>query len=152
MTIFLVSKASNDLSAGSYHSLHPALSWQENGPWGMTYLSPFQTHVAFRFGTGQAFNYPDVNRASTVGGDFTLTTAVHDRSADSVFVNGQQIATITGRQSTLSNVSSQEFIGYGSQGTFFQGEISEILIYSRTLSDSERRTVETYLSRKYGSF
>lgn len=153
MTIFLVARASADPNDGSHHSLYPALSWpQEEGPWGMTYLSPFQSHLAFRFGTGQANYDPEIARPTNVGADFTVTTAIHNQTVDSVFVNSRPLYYVSGRNSTLTNIGSLEQIGVGSQNTFFTGEISEILIYDRALGNAERATVESYLEDKYGTF
>jgi hypothetical protein len=152
MTVFLVARADNDASDGSYHSLHPAISWPENGPWGQSYVSPFQTHLAFRFGTGQANNAPEIIRTGTTGADFTVTTAIHNNSTDSVYANGKLLGSVSGRQTTLSNMTGEELLGQGSQNSFFTGEISELLVYDRALTDAERQTVERYLLAKYGPF
>jgi hypothetical protein len=152
MTVFLVSKARTDSADGPYHSTHTAIDWPQNARWGLTYVSPFQTHIAFRFGTGQVNNAPEVLRPLTLGGDFSITTAVHNGSTDTLFVNGQLISTYTGRSSTLAGASGEQFIGMDDQGRYFNGEISEVLVYKRALSDTERNTVVRYLMTKYGPF
>ncbi len=150
VTVFLVARANNDTSDGTYHSQHAALFWVENAYWGNTYVSPFQTHLAYRFGTTQIGNDPEVLRTSDIGGDFTLTTAVHNGSTDSLYVNGKLLDTETGRYSTLAGMTGKGFIGQGYQNTFFTGDISEVLVYNRTLSDQERGQVDYYLKTKYG--
>jgi hypothetical protein len=40
-------------------------------------------------------------------------------------------------------------LGQAYQKTFFRGDIAEVLVYNRVLSDSERRGVESYLNQKY---
>jgi hypothetical protein len=150
MTVFLVGRANNDVSDGTFHSQHAALFWVENAHWGNTYVSPFQTHLAYRFGTTQVGNDPEVLRTSDIGGDFTLTTAIHNGSTDSLYVNGKLLNTQTGRYTTLAGMTGEGFIGEGYQGTFFTGDISEILVYNRALSDQEREQVDYYLKAKYG--
>ncbi len=53
MTIFLVGKSNQDPPAGSSTSMAAAILWNENAPWGNTFLSPYQKDVAFRFGTAK---------------------------------------------------------------------------------------------------
>jgi hypothetical protein len=152
MTVFLVARANNDTSDGTYHSQHAAVFWVENAYWGNTYVSPFQTHLAYRFGTTQVGNDPEVLRTSDIGGDFTLTTAIHNASTDSLYVNGKLLDTKTGRENALAGMTGQGFIGQGYQNTFFTGDISEILVYNRALSDQEREQVDYYLKTKYGLY
>jgi hypothetical protein len=150
MTVFLVGRANNDVADGTYHSQHAALFWVENAYWGNTYVSPFQTHLAYRFGTTQVGNDPEVLRKSTIGGDFTLTTAVHDGSTDALFVNGRLLDVQKNREVSLAGMTGQGFIGQGYQNTFFTGEISEILVYDRVLKPTEFEKVSSYLMKKYG--
>jgi hypothetical protein len=150
MTVFLVGRANNDVSDGTYHSQHAALFWVENAYWGNTYVSPFQTHLAYRFGTTQVGNDPEIVRKANIGGDFTLTTAVHDGSTDALFVNGRLVNVQKNREFSLAGMSGQGFIGQGYQNTFFTGEISEILVYDRVLNPIEFEKVSSYLMKKYG--
>lgn len=152
MTVFLVGRANNDVADGTYHSQHAALFWVENAYWGNTYVSPFQTHLGYRFGTTQVGNDPEVLRKSTIGGDFTLTTAVHDGSTDALFVNGRLRDIQKNREVSLAGMSGQGFIGQGYQNTFFTGEISEILVYDRVLNPREFEKVTSYLMAKYGLY
>ena len=43
------------------------------------------------------------------------------------------------------------FVGAGYLGkrNFWKGDIAEIILYGRALSDTEQLTVQSYLSRKY---
>jgi hypothetical protein len=150
MTVFLVGRANNDVADGTYHSQHAALFWVENAYWGNTYVSPFQTHLAYRFGTTQVGNDPEIVRKANIGGDFTLTTAVHDGSTDALFVNGRLRDVQKNREVSLAGMSGQGFIGQGYQNTFFTGEISEILVYNRVLNPIEFEKVSSYLMKKYG--
>jgi hypothetical protein len=42
-------------------------------------------------------------------------------------------------------------IGEGINNKYFNGEISEILVYNRVLSNQEATRVESYLRNKYGT-
>lgn len=48
--------------------------------------------------------------------------------------------------------SSVPLIGANNDGIAFSGDIAEILVYNRGLTDSERQSAQAYLSAKYGLF
>jgi hypothetical protein len=150
MTIFVAAESSIDDSQYPQFGENAALSWQENAPWGETFFTPLQSKVYFRFGTGQTNNLPRYLRPLDIGGDFSITTAMHDEREDLLFVNGKVVLRQRGRYSALSGVGAVETIGGGYNGTFFKGKIGEILVYDRALSDKEREAVEYYLKVKYG--
>jgi Concanavalin A-like lectin/glucanases superfamily len=151
MTVFMVARAATNPPAGSYYSDNSAMLWTENQFWGNTFVSPYQTNVSARFGTTQVGNnlfY--VRPGGGIGQDFTSTRAVHDNGADTVYVNGRRVFRQTGKLSALGGVSGAGTIGEGINHTFFNGDISEILIYNRVLSAEEATAVEDYLAQKYG--
>ncbi len=114
------------------------------------FVSPFQTSVWYRFGTGQPGNQPNYSRALDVGGDFTITTTMHNASVDSLYVNGVLAQQQGGKYGPIAGTIANGTIGSGYRNTFFTGNIGEILIYNRALSDTERENVEHYLIAKYG--
>ena len=151
MTVFLVARAASDPPPGSYYSDSSAILWTENQFWGNTFVSPYQSNVSARFGTTQVGNnlfYP--RPGAGIGEDFTSTRAVHDSGTDSLYVNGQRVFSQSGKLSALGGVSGAGTIGEGINHTFFNGDISEILVYDRVLSAAEATAVETYLAQKYG--
>lgn len=148
MTVFMATQATWD--AGGWWE-NQALMWPETEPWGTTFFSPSQTNVFFRFGTGQVENQPIRPRVSDIGGDFTVTTAVHDGTTDSLWVNGQLALQQGGKQAVIQGTSPNALIGVGLLGTTFAGNIGEIIIYDRALTDAERETVQHYLTAKYGT-
>ena len=151
MTVFLVGRADTDPPAGSYYSDNSAILWTENAFWGNTFLSPYQSHVTARFGTTQVGNNLSYTRPGAgIGQDFTSTRAVHDGGVDSLYVNGQRVLRQSGKLSALGGVTGAGTIGEGINHTFFNGEISEILVYNRVLSQDESAAVEHYLAQKYG--
>ena len=56
---------------------------------GAQFIWPFQSHVNFRFGTTQTGNQPTFSYPAPVGSDYLITTALKDRSTDSLYVNGE---------------------------------------------------------------
>jgi hypothetical protein len=149
MTVFLVSKSSD--SIGEWW-LNQPLFWADAAPWGATFVTPSQSNVFFRFGTGQVNNEPMYTRPVNVGGDYTLTTAIHDSGTDRLYLNGLLALSQGGKTTTISGVSSTEQIGAGLFNTFFTGAIGEILVYDRALGDDDRAIVEHYLMKKFGLF
>jgi len=152
MTVFLMAKSDTDPAGGQDGSENSAIFWNEDAYWGNTYLSPFQSHVDFRFGTTQAGNHPNYMRAPTIGGDFSLTTAVHNDSTDELYVNGLEVFNAEGKLPALSGSNGSGFLGRGINNTYFHGEISEVLVYNRTLTAAETQRVTSYLERKYGLY
>jgi hypothetical protein len=149
MTVFLVSQSANDI--GGWWENQP-LFWGETALWGTTFVTPSQSNVFFRFGTEQVNNQPIYARPVNFGGDYSLTTAVHDGDVDRLYVNGVLALREGGKRTSLSGVSSTEWIGAGLNNSFFTGAIGEILVYDRALSERERDIVEHYLMKKFGLF
>jgi len=151
MTVFLVAKATTDGPAANLYSQNSAILWTENEYWGNTFVSPYQTHVSARFGTTQTGNNLFYARPSGgVGQDFTSTRAVHDHDTDALYVNGLRVFRQGGKLPVLGGVTGAGTIGEGINQTFFNGEISEILVYNRVLCEEEAASVENYLAQKYG--
>jgi hypothetical protein len=152
MTVFLVASTAKDPPNGSYYSESAAILWTENAFWGNTFVSPYQTHLFARFGTTQAGNNLSYTRTdSGIGGDFTITRAVHNSGTDQLYVNGLRVLSRSGKFPALGGVTGAGTIGEGINNTYFDGEISEILVYNRVLSNQEAAQVESYLRNKYGT-
>ncbi|HTF72077.1 MAG TPA: LamG-like jellyroll fold domain-containing protein [Edaphobacter sp.] len=152
MTVFLVANTAKDPPGDTYFSEAAAILWTEDALWGNTFVSPYQTHVYSRFGTTQVGNNLSYTRpASGIGQDFTITRAVHDKDTDQIYVNGLRVLSQGGKLSSLSGVTGAGTIGLGINNKYFNGEISEILVYNRALSSQEAARVESYLRNKYGT-
>jgi hypothetical protein len=151
MTIFLVGKSSANPPPGSFASASAAIFWNENAYWGNTFVSPYQTSEPFRFGTTQVGNQPIYSRPVTLGEDFTITRAVHNGSTDSLYVDGLLALSQGNKLPVLSGTTGAGYIGRGLNNTYFNGEISEILVYNRVLSPDETASVESYLRNKFGT-
>jgi hypothetical protein len=97
--------------------------------------------------------------SSLVSTDFTqevyqLIEAVHDgTSTATLYTNGNQSAENTSMFAIDNTTRSGNYVGrYSASGGefYFEGQIAELLIYNRGVSDSERQAVEVYLSQRYG--
>jgi Concanavalin A-like lectin/glucanases superfamily len=151
MTVFMVAKSAVDPLSGSWSSEAAAIFWNENASWGNTFVTPYQADVSFRFGTTQVNNQPIYTRPVAIGQDFTITRAVHNGSTDSLYVNGLLALSQGNKNSVLNGMTGTGYIGQGVNNTFFNGEISEILVYNRVLSANEAASVESYLRNKFGT-
>jgi hypothetical protein len=147
MTVFMASQAYADASSSGTNQ---ALLWNQTATGGVTFFTPSQTHTYFRFGTTQTNNQPVYTRPFNIGGDFSVTTAIHNGSTDSLYVNGLLVLQQGGKLSSIAGTSANATIGAGLSNTSFTGNIGEILVYDRVLNTQERETVEHYLMSKYG--
>jgi len=150
MTLVLVGANSADKNGGSTNAESSAIFWNETSSWGTVYLSPYQTNVKFRFGTGQTGNLPSYTRPTSIGSGFSISVATKNGTTDSLYVNGNLAVSQSGKLSTIAVSQSTGNLGRGyNNNTYFPGRISEVLVYNRALSDSERQGVEAYLNSKY---
>jgi hypothetical protein len=86
---------------------------------------------------------PRVSMIRRSGGTNGLNGAVSVKS-NTVFVNGTQSWT------TSSTLSSFQVGGNQQTATdFFNGDVAEVLVFNRAVTDAERNTISNYLSRKY---
>jgi hypothetical protein len=150
MTVVLAAQAYSNKSTSPGTGQNAALFWNENAYWGSTFFSPFQTTEYFRFGTTQVNNQPVFHRPVNIGGDFSITTAIHNSSTDALYVNGLLALQQGGKYANIAGTVATGTIGGGYGNSFFTGNIGEILIYDHALTTRERESVEQYLMSKYG--
>ncbi|MBX9670816.1 MAG: chitobiase/beta-hexosaminidase C-terminal domain-containing protein, partial [Candidatus Obscuribacterales bacterium] len=108
-------------------------------------------------GTGYQLSVLNGGSATNVSGtnlsvnSYQLVEAIHDgNTTGTLFRNGAQAAQNTSMTS-IPNVSrSGNFIGKAFGATnYFQGQIAEVLLFDRALSDRERKSIESYFYYKY---
>ena len=125
--------------------------WNETASWGAMNLSPFQQYAKYRFGTTQANNLPTYTRPRMIGNAPSLTTAIKNGTNEFLYVNGGLVLSQSGKLATITGVQDTGNLGLGyNNDTYFAGDIAEVLVYNRALSDPERQQVEQYLLDKYG--
>jgi outer membrane usher protein FimD/PapC len=87
--------------------------------------------------------------ASRVG-ETRLVTGVYSNgaSASAVYLNGKRLSTFTDLTAASSGQSAFK-IGSDGDDNYFNGDVSEIIVYNRKLTDCELETVNRYLADKY---
>lgn len=148
MTVFIVSSADVDVLDAGY-GLKALLYWPESASWGGTYFGTYQTSAHFRFGTTQAGNENTVPIAFSRTQSFGLNEWVHNGTSDTMLLNGRGVGFFPRKQASINGVTSAVVLGSALNNSFFSGDVSEILVYNRALSDAERQAVEGYLMGKY---
>jgi hypothetical protein len=165
MTIFLVSSTLEERSCGVNGAGNSAIFWHETENFGTVVLTPSSSKVRFFFGTGQnqaIFSYP---RPRPIDRGFSLTTALKRGTEALLFVDGRQSLRVGGQKPALAAcekvgqigrgegdlLTNRQFQGQFEGWTYFSGEIAEILVYARAVSEEERLSVEEYLLGKYFS-
>ncbi len=148
-TLILVASAAQDYTGDWNGTSNAPLFWNETAYWGCVHLSPFQTSVKYRFGTTQTNNLPAFTRPVSIGSGLSITTAVKNGTTESLFINGSNVLTQSGKYSTINGIAGTGTLGRGYNSTYFAGDIAEVLVYRRALSDAERAQIESYLISKY---
>ena len=151
MTLVLVSACTQDQTGGGSNAQNSAVFWDETTSWGTVYLSPFQTNVKFRFGTTQTGNLPAYTRPASLGSSYSISVSEKDGTTDSLYVNGTLVVSEGSKLSTIAGCTDTGYVGRGHNNTYFPGLVSEVLVYSRALTDSERQALEQYLDTRYFS-
>jgi hypothetical protein len=98
--------------------------------------------------------YTNVGSANNTNANIIATTEDFQNNNAYIYVNGTQVASNTsfgtsGNLANTNNVASCIGTINWSSGSWFQGSIYEIIIYSNSVSLETRKRVEGYLSRKY---
>ena len=94
MTIILVSAATQDLEPPWPFCANAAIFWNETASWGTAHLTPLQSSVWIRFGTGQTQPLPvQYQYKSPIGEKFTIAAAIMDSITDYLYINGELVLT-----------------------------------------------------------
>jgi hypothetical protein len=115
------------------------------------YLSePTSTGVALNVYSGSTPSSVTASSGVTLN-QYQLLEAVHNGAASAtLYTTGVQTA--QGAINNITNVTrTANLIGTNNAATiFFQGEIAEVIVYSRAVTASERANIESYLYARYG--
>jgi hypothetical protein len=156
VTIFAVAKISSATSGGIMGGYYSGGNYQY--ALGLNYSGGNYTpQVGLGGGAGSGAATNQCVSSSTVSSGTTyLYSATYDGSNTTLYLNGSQKCqtAVSGAMAQMSNAA------IGSEGYFagswntnaqgsFTGDIAEILMFSTTLSNSDRQAVECYLSNKY---
>jgi hypothetical protein len=83
------------------------------------------------------------------GNNDILSVRFPDTGTNSVFLNGTALAAGPG-VSARPVLTGTHYIGRRSDGFYANLRVAEILAYSTLLTDTQRKTVESYLGKKWG--
>ncbi len=159
VTIFTVYKQ------GEHYNQNQAIWGNDNGAWDRFFFSKWSTGYTdggVSFGPEIAPTDPTVavvNGAATIG-KLQLLTAVYDgqvsgstnigpTNSSAVYFNGK-IVTRFADHTHPSDAQTSMRIGLDGDDNYFNGDIAEIIVYKRKLTDCEIETVNRYLGGKYG--
>jgi hypothetical protein len=92
----------------------------------------------------------------TIGADYVIQSGLlrYSVATAGIFVNGASLveAPLLTPGNTENTVSLNSAIGVALSltGQFLNGDLAELIVYQRAISDEERNSVELYLSQKWG--
>jgi hypothetical protein len=150
MTIIVVNSNKSELDASIYGSYRSSIFWgdQRSTTVSAVYLTPLSPEIQFRFGGTTA--YGKYVRPVKMNTRWSATTAVKQSGNERLYVNGTQVLSLSGKPPVLSGVPNLGNLGRGFNAVGFVGQIAEVLVYNRALTDAERLEIDSYLKSKYG--
>ena len=153
MTVVAVSRAEQAGAGGDYWCNRQSLlsTDGESLGYGAFFFGSYQEDVRARIGIGTGTNFESfvirANRPEPVTG-LTSTVFVKDGVTQSIYTDGKLlISADNGRPSITGVDTGAILIGCGITG--FVGDIAELLIYDRALSEKELFLLDLYLQAKY---
>ncbi len=136
------------------------LTYPEAGDWGSVWLTGFQNGITCRFGSGGKNNRGIYYTGKTLNG-WTTISAIKNATSEKFYLNGSQVydrSKDTSNQYQLGSPGAsiqvtREYahIGYGIQQSanhYYEGEARDIVIFARTLNDTEIATLHNYFNAK----
>jgi hypothetical protein len=149
LTVILVSANSTDVSNSAGYGWYSFLLWQETASWGATFFGTYQSTSQFRFGTTQFGNESTYTTPFNRTNSFGLSEWMHAGTTDYMWFNSQSVGTFPGKLAAIAGVGNSAVLGLGNTNTFYPGDVSELIVYGRSISTSERQAIEEYLMTKY---
>ncbi len=126
------------------------IAFSNAGPSNLVSLETVNTQVRLNaYNATTASNVITPTSSITVG-KFQLVDAVHNGAASaSISVNGE--SKISGTVQNLANVArTQNILGANNTiTTYWNGELAELLCYSRAVTETERKNIQAYFSNRY---
>ena len=121
----------------------------ETADWSGLYLTPYQDWIGVRFGTSVTNCFIKTQR--TANTDVSVVGTVKNGASEKIFDDGKLLFTQNGQAQKTKNIGSKLSVGYSYSGgdTYFEGDIYEIFVYDRALSDDEVAAMTDYLFTKY---
>ena len=99
---------------------------------------------------GNDLNVSGIPNAATM--QFAIATGIYNNAVGhSIRLNHNQFSATNANLIGFSGVTAQGRVGAGGNnaGHFFDGDVVEVIMYTKALNDAERILIENYLSSKY---
>jgi len=136
------------------------LHYPESGGWGSVWLTGFKNGIACRFGSGVGDNRGIYYTGTTLSG-WNTVSAVKNGTSEKLYMNSSMVynrAEDTQKKycmgvagSSIANTHEYAHIGLGIQNStnyYYQGSVSDIVVFERALSDNEIAKMSAYFSAK----
>ncbi len=128
----------------------------ESGGWGSFYVGIFKDVLSARFGTGTSDDYGYyANRPSIEDYSATVIRWTGEDKTYDVEVDGNHFDEGTSKADKTANNSNVVYFGAGKMeggnNTYWNGEVCEIMVYDRALTDDELSNIYKYLEDTYES-
>ena len=112
-----------------------------------------QVQMRFGLGTGSGGEALGVSRYDKYAKNgLSINMAVKEGGTHSLFINGANVLSESGKKEQTAGISQEMYIGKGiSAGTdyYFKGKIAEVIVYDGVLSEDQVSIVNAYLRQKY---
>lgn len=119
--------------------------------WGAVYTGIYTNAISARFGTGVSQDRGFVAERSENMTGYSTTVVRWDGStlAYDIDVDGEDFGTGASKGSTTGHNKNIVYLGTGKENTYWTGDLCELLVFSRALSDEELEVIYDYLDEKY---
>lgn len=146
VSIFIVYQAST--LGGARGIVSKRLSSSSNEEYSV--FSHTSNYLNFDINTGSDSRSNTSPTSVSTGTDY-IFSAIYGNSSKSMYLQSVQAGTSQTKTGTISNGTAPLLIGAlnESYGTYFAGDIAEIIIYGQGLNAAQRLLVENYLAQKY---
>lgn len=154
LTVLIMSRNATTYDRATYNvgngDRNSPLYVSETSDWSGLYVNPYQDWIGVRFGTSVSNCYIKTTRAASTS-EVTVAGAVKNGTVEKIYDEGVMIYSKSGQAERTKNIGDRLSVGYSYSGgdTYFSGDIYEILIYDRALSDEEIASMTEYLRIKY---
>jgi hypothetical protein len=145
LTAFVVARPSTLASGAQLFSLG---SGSLSSSVGLSENSSFQPTFSVYNSGGTATTLTGTSAFPT--NQFQLYEIIQSGTTATMYVNGSQIAQNTAMNTLPTSSSTSSFIGKSTAGgSYFTGQIAEVILYSTALTLPQKSYVESYLIQKY---
>lgn len=148
--VIMAAYKGEDPSTGSNGDTSAAFYFGDTGGWGSLLIAPHKSFVVTRFGSGQTSCAVKYFRDEANDG-FNTIYAVKDGTNEKIYENGKLVKEVNDRYAQTANIQQTFAVGKTAadyKTTYFKGEIAEILIFDKTLSEDDVKNIQRCMNIK----